>query len=142
MNTGMRSRKGQVSLFEEFSEPGQTAVAVPESAFTPRISGIAAEELSPAQRKFNTLVKQIEKLREDIGKEKARISHICAFWKSQGLPALIKTSQMQLKLAGAIDRAAATMKLGARQKEQISVSIRPLMDEAASNCELSETRPV
>jgi hypothetical protein len=130
------AKKAQPSLFEEYQEENLETISPSTSSL--RISGLSVEELSPAQRRFNSLVKQIEKLRVNIERENFRLSHIRAFWQSHGLPALVKVGHAQIKLARAIDSAVAAMKFSPRQKEQIGQSIRSLLDDAARFCELSD----
>ncbi len=95
-----------------------------------RVGSLGAEQMSPAQEKFNALARKIEELREAIEKRGSIYDSILSISAKQlgGLPPKLGTAFESIALS--IDKAASGFKLGARQRALVGDLILLSLDQA------------
>ncbi len=120
-------RAVQGSLFEEIP-----AEALDLSSSIVRIEAEDADELSPHQKRFNTLVRKIERLRRDIDERTRVYNEILRHWAVHLAPIQTELAELQIRFAFALEAKAAGFKLGIRQRESVGGVIVGLLDDAFS----------
>lgn len=124
----MPSQPQQIELFDEAELPKSDLTSL-------RVTGIAVDEMSPQQKKFNHLAKRIEKWRFDIAARNRELEEILTYWAGK-IPDLEKSvAHKQIQLAQLVDAKVSGKKLGKRQRETAERIIIVLLDEAFATVE-------
>ena len=113
----------QASLFSD-----QGSAAAEPSTVVPAISG-RARPLSAAQRRFNTLLKQVDALRADLDRWQSFTDVHVRRVASEMLPRAAKLREKQTALAQLLDRQYAEARLGKRNRQTLRELLLGLLEE-------------
>ena len=113
----------QASLFSD-----QGSAAAEPSTVVPAISG-RARPLSAAQRRFNTLLKQVDALRADLDRWQSFTDVHVRRVASEMLPRAAKLREKQTALAQLLDRQYAEARLGKRNRQTLRELLLGLLKE-------------
>ena len=116
----------QASLFSD-----QGSAAAEPSTVVPAISG-RARPLSAAQRRFNTLLKQVDALRADLDRWQSFTDVHVRRVASEMLPRAAKLREKQTALAQLLDRQYAEARLGKRNRQTLRELLLGLLEEEES----------